>query len=87
MNYFSLISKAEYFYFTQEKVFWTDMDNSAVFTANRLTGKDITKLAVDLDQPEDIVLYQNLKQPLGTKKITRAVLILKSNLFQPCNIL
>lgn len=41
------------------------MSNSAVFIANRLTGKDITELAGDLDQPEDIILYHNLKQPIG----------------------
>nr|AEO97327.1 low density lipoprotein receptor [Oncorhynchus clarkii] len=49
----------------EEKVFWTDMGDRAVMSANRLTGNDITVLAEDLMQPEDIIVYHNLKQPIG----------------------
>ncbi|KAM4750722.1 LOW QUALITY PROTEIN: low-density lipoprotein receptor [Anableps anableps] len=49
----------------EERVFWTESISGIVSSANRLTGNDINELVTDLQDPEGIVLYHSLKQPVG----------------------
>lgn len=49
----------------QDRIYWTDRDRAAVFMANRLTGQDIHTLAENLNDPHDIVVFHQLRQPQG----------------------
>lgn len=49
----------------QDRIYWTDRDRAAVFMANRLTGQDIHTLAENLNDPHDLVVFHQLRQPQG----------------------
>lgn len=57
----------------QDRVFWTDGENQAIYGANKFSGSDVMTLASNLNDPQDIIVYHELIQ-LSGKMIASFVL-------------
>lgn len=53
----------------QDRIYWTDRDRAAVFMANRLSFQDVQTLAENLNDPHDIVVFHQLRQPQGVDEL------------------
>uniref|UniRef100_A0A8C6Q6R2 Low density lipoprotein receptor-related protein 8, apolipoprotein e receptor n=1 Tax=Nothobranchius furzeri TaxID=105023 RepID=A0A8C6Q6R2_NOTFU len=47
----------------EDRVYWTDVEDEAIYSANRLTGHDVAKVAEDLNNPLDLVVFHEQRQP------------------------
>lgn len=53
----------------QDRVFWTDGENEAIYGANKFTGSDVVTLASNLNDPQDIIVYHELIQLSGKDQL------------------
>lgn len=52
-------------------MFWTDGENEAIYGANKFTGSDVTVLASNLNEPQDIIVYHELIQLSGESRFEK----------------
>ncbi|KAK7896046.1 hypothetical protein WMY93_021371 [Mugilogobius chulae] len=50
----------------EDRVFWTDGENKAIYGANKFSGSEVITLASNLNDPQDIIVYHELIQLSGT---------------------
>lgn len=49
----------------QDRVYWIDGENEAVYGANKFTGTELVTLVNNLNDAQDIIVYHELVQPSG----------------------
>ncbi|KAF6328393.1 very low density lipoprotein receptor [Rhinolophus ferrumequinum] len=49
----------------EDRVFWIDGENEAVYGANKFTGSELATLVNNLNDAQDIIVYHELVQPSG----------------------
>ncbi|XP_035380219.1 low-density lipoprotein receptor-related protein 8 isoform X2 [Electrophorus electricus] len=47
----------------EDRVYWTDLEDEAIYSVDRLTGHDVALLAQHLNNPLDVVVFHELRQP------------------------
>ncbi|KAJ8378481.1 hypothetical protein AAFF_G00239450 [Aldrovandia affinis] len=47
----------------EDRLYWTDLEKEGVYSANRLTGLDVIALAEHLNNPHDVLVFHELRQP------------------------
>uniref|UniRef100_UPI00398EE4D2 very low-density lipoprotein receptor-like n=1 Tax=Pristiophorus japonicus TaxID=55135 RepID=UPI00398EE4D2 len=55
----------------EDRVFWTDVESNTIYGANKYTGDDVMVLASNLNNPQDIIVYNELLQPSGKNWCTK----------------
>lgn len=53
----------------QDRLYWTDVEEEAIYSANRLTGHDVAKVAEHLNNPLDLVVFHEQRQPKGERAV------------------
>ncbi|OBS68200.1 hypothetical protein A6R68_03260, partial [Neotoma lepida] len=52
----------------EDRVYWIDGENEAVYGANKFTGSELATLVNNLNDAQDIIVYHELVQPSGNMK-------------------
>uniref|UniRef100_A0AAQ6A889 EGF-like domain-containing protein n=1 Tax=Amphiprion ocellaris TaxID=80972 RepID=A0AAQ6A889_AMPOC len=47
----------------EDRIYWTDLEDEAIYSANRLTGHEVAKVAEHLNNPLDLVVFHEQRQP------------------------
>ncbi|KAK7889909.1 hypothetical protein WMY93_025469 [Mugilogobius chulae] len=47
----------------EDRIYWTDVEDEAIYSVNRLTGHDVAKVAEHLNNPLDLVVFHEQRQP------------------------
>lgn len=62
------VSCSHLFGILQDRLYWTDVEDEAIYSANRLTGHDVAKVAEHLNNPLDLVVFHEQRQPKGESR-------------------